>query len=148
MYEGVMRVFKIQLLMLFLFFGTMYGQEFSLLRQNDDLTTLDTIENKNAYQRLKAISLFKNTTLSFGGSWRYQAESFLNSEFNRQGSQDNIWHLHRFLGHAHLKTATGLELFVELGVSLLTCKDDQSPVDRNELYLNQLFAIYQLALNC
>lgn len=147
MYEGVKRTFKIQFLLLFLFSGTMYGQEFSLLRQNDDLTILDTIKNKNAYQRIKALSLFKNTTLSFGGSWRFQAESFLNSEFNREGSQDNIWNLHRFLGHAHLKTATGLEFFAELGVSVLTGKDDLSPVDKNELYLNQLFAKYQFTPN-
>ncbi|SEM22468.1 Alginate export [Olivibacter domesticus] len=129
------------------FHVSVYGQEFSILRQNDDLTKLDSIENKNRYQNLKAINLFQNTTLSFGGSWRFQAESFINGEFGRSGSQDNIWYLNRFLAHAHLKVGVNLELFTELGSSLVTNKEDISPVDKSELYVNQLFAKYKLTSN-
>nr|WP_315224721.1 alginate export family protein [uncultured Flavobacterium sp.] len=137
---------KSNYLLLFLLFQiSVYSQEFSLLRQNDDLTKFDSIENKNLYQNLKAIELFQNTKLSFGGSWRVQSESFINSEFDRVISQDNIWYLNRFLAHAHFKVDDIFELFTELGSSLVTDKDDISPVDKDELYVNQLFIKYKFA---
>ncbi|KRD58760.1 hypothetical protein ASE40_20855 [Flavobacterium sp. Root935] len=137
--------FKIYILLLFVFQFTTYGQKFSLLRQNEDLTRLDLIENKNLHQNLKAIELFQNTTLSFGGSWRFQSESFINDEFDREVSQDNISYLNRFLAHAHFKVDDIFELFTELGSSLVTDKDNISPVDKDELYINQLFVKYKLA---
>ncbi len=137
--------FKIYILMLFVFQFTAYGQEFSLLRQNDDLMKLDSIENKNLYQNLKVIYLFKNTRLSLGGSWRFQAESFINGEFDREVRQDNVWHLNRFLAHAHFKVGANFELFTELGSSLVTDKEEISPVDKDEFYVNQLFVRYKLA---
>nr|WP_245405089.1 alginate export family protein [Algoriphagus sp. AGSA1] len=95
------------------------------------------------YQNLKAINLFEKTTLSIGGSWRFQTESFINEEFDREGSQDNIWFLNRFLIHSHLKAGNSFELFVELGSSLVFDKTEISPVDVDRLYVNQLFAKYQ-----
>ncbi|MDR7127959.1 hypothetical protein J2X69_000287 [Algoriphagus sp. 4150] len=97
------------------------------------------------YQNIKAINLFQNTTLSFGGSWRFQTESFINGEFDSNVSQDNIWYLNRFLVHTHLKVGERFELFAELGSSLATDKEDIGPVDKDELYVNQLFIKYQFA---
>ncbi|WP_192348584.1 alginate export family protein [Algoriphagus sp. Y33] len=122
---------------------TAYGQEFSLLRQNDDLEMLDILGNNTMYQNIKAINLFQKTTLSVGGSWRFQAESFINGEFDSNISQDNSWYLNRFLLHTHLKVGKSFELFAELGSSLVTDKEDIGPVDKDELYVNQLFAKYQ-----
>ena len=138
---------KIRILLVFVIQVSTYGQEFSLLRQNDDLTMFDVIENKNHYQNLKAIGMFRNTALSFGGSWRFQSESFINGEFEGNESQDNIWYLNRFLAHAHFKLAENFELFTELGSSLVSNKDDISPVDKDQLYVNQLFVRYRFAPN-
>lgn len=143
MYEGLARCLKIQLLLLFIASATIYGQEFNLLRQKDDLSTMDSIEFKNLYQRLKTTNLSQQTKLSFGGSWRFQAESFINSEFNSQGNQDNIWYLNRFMVHSHFTTSVGFEIFAELAVSVVGGKDDLSPVDRNQLYVNQFFGSYK-----
>lgn len=140
--------FKIYILLLFVFQCTIYGQEFSLLRQNDNLTKLEVIENKNLYQNLKAIELFQNTKLSFGGSWRFQPESFINGEFDHDVNQDNVWYLNRFLAHAHFKIDKSFELFVELGSSSVTHKDEVSPVDEDEIYVNQLFVRYRIAPYC
>ncbi|WP_439490188.1 alginate export family protein [Algoriphagus sp.] len=104
---------------------------------------MDTIESKSIYQNIKEINLFPRTTLSFGGSWRFQTESFINGEFDSQVSQDNIWYLNRFLIHTHLNVGKSFELFAEVGSSLVTDKEDVSPIDKNELYVNQLFAKYQ-----
>src|SRR5690606_39755563 len=142
LYRVVMN-FKIYSLLLFTFHITTYGQEFSLLRQNDDLAQIDSIENKNLYQNLKTMVMFQNSTISFGGSWRFQSESFINGEFEQNGSQDNIWYLNRFLAHAHLKVGGNFEIFTELGSSFATGKDDISPIDIDEIYVNQLFARYK-----
>ncbi|MGS2737919.1 alginate export family protein [Sinomicrobium sp. M5D2P17] len=124
-----------------------YGQEFSLLRQNDNVRSIDSVADKTLFQHLKIVNISQNTTLSLGGSWRFQAESFINGEFDRNGSQDNIWYLNRFLAHAHLKVGKNFELFTELGSSLATNKNDISPVDKDELYVNQLFAGYRFTSN-
>lgn len=135
------------MLVLLIFQFRTYGQEFGLLRQNDDLSELNAIENKNLCQNLKKIDMFHNTTLSFGGSWRFQSESFINGDFDRNGSQDNSWYLNRFLAHAHFEVNGIFEVFTELGSSLATSKNDLSPVDKDLLYVNQLFAKYKLTSN-
>jgi len=139
--------FKICFVFLITFHFYVFGQKFSVLRQDDDLTKFDSIENKNRYQELKRINLFQNTVLSLGGSWRFQAESFVNDAFDRTVRQDNFWSLNRFLAHAHLKTGDNFELFAELGSSLATGKNSISPVDKDRLYVNQLFARYKLNSN-
>lgn len=119
------------------------SQGFALLRQNDRSNTWDTIVHRNPYEKLKRIQLSDKTTLSFGGSWRFQTESFINEQFQKAGKQDNIWYLNRFLGHAHLKVGPSFELFAELGSSLVQGKEDVSPVDKDALYVNQLFVRYR-----
>ncbi|WP_146746601.1 alginate export family protein [Sinomicrobium soli] len=140
---GLVMRLKNCMILLIAFHCSMYGQEFALLRQQDNLRSIDSIEDKTLYQNLKIVDISHHTTLSFGGSWRFQTESFINGEFDRYASQDNSWYLNRFLAHAHLKAGRNFELFTELGSSLPTNKDDISPVDKDELYINQLFVKYQ-----
>lgn len=116
--------------------------EFSLLRQNDNIFSLNNIENKTLYQRLKQVKIADLTTLSFGGSVRFQYESFVNEQFEKISDQDNNWFLNRILLHAHLKINNHFEVFTELNNSLIIGKDEISPVDKDILAVNQLFVKY------
>lgn len=118
--------------------------EFSLLRQND----LINIENpKSLYQKFKSIQLSKNGLLSFGGSYRFQTEAFINEQFDKAVDETDYWFLNRFMAHAHLKIGTSFEFFSELNSSLITSKDNIVPVDRDELNFNQLFIKYHFNTN-
>jgi len=115
------------------------GMTFSLLRQNDVIS----IENpQNFYQKLKHLKLSEKTSLSFGGSYRFQTEAFINEQFNNAIDEDDYWFLNRFMAHAHLKLSNRFEVFAELNSSLITSKDNLVPVDRDELSINQAFARY------
>ena len=115
---------------------------FGLLRQNDEVI-IPSDEKKGLYKNLKQIKLGDQSNLSFGGSYRFQSEAFVNEEFASEVDQDDIWFLNRFLFHSHLHLSNGFELFVELNSSLITSKQNLAPVDKDELGFNQLFARYR-----
>jgi hypothetical protein len=115
--------------------------DFSLLRQNDEINISD--DSDNFYHSLKRIELGSNTTLSFGGSWRFQYESFINEQFQHTTDQDNLWYLNRLMLHAHLKVNDEFETFAELTNSLVGDKVNVSPVDKDALSVNQLFIGYK-----
>ena len=117
--------------------------KFSLLRQYDNVDNLKNNHSKNTYQSFKYIPLSKNTTLSFGGSWRFQFETFLNEQFQNNPDQDNLWYLNRVMLHAHLKIEDRFQLFAELNSSFIGDKNNQIPVDKDELAVNQLFIKYK-----
>ncbi|UOY08956.1 alginate export family protein [Muricauda sp. SCSIO 64092] len=120
--------------------------DFSLLRQNDVIDIPSDGKN-GLYENLKQIEIGKESKLSFGGSYRFQSEAFINEEFATEVDQDDIWFLNRFQFHSHLKFANTFELFAELNSSLMTSKQNLAPVDRDELSFNQLFAQYHFNTN-
>ncbi len=119
--------------------------DFSLLRQFDKIDTLLDIEKdrKDFYQRSKLIQLSENSTVSFGGSWRLQFETFKNQQFVNVDNGKRIWTLNRFLAHSHFKFKNG-EIFGELLSSSTGGKDNLSQVDAEKLDINQLFIKYNL----
>ncbi|WP_298514925.1 alginate export family protein [uncultured Kordia sp.] len=117
---------------------------FTLLRQYD---AIHIEEPQNTYQNLKKLSLGSNTTLSFGGSYRFQTEAFIHEQFEKKSEQNDFWFLNRAMLHAHLKIGNTFELFSELNSSLITSKEAIVPVDKDELSVNQLFARYQFHKN-
>lgn len=121
-----------------------YG--FSLLRQNDQIN-LKEDEPKSFYQNIKQLQLSDKATLSFGGSYRFQTEGFVNEQFSREDDQNDYWFLNRFQVHSHLKVSDKFELFTELNSSLIASKDELAPVDRDELSLNQFFVRYHFDKN-
>lgn len=130
--------------------GWAYGQsenlyDFSLMRQNDNIDTLlfKNQKDKNLYEKSKMIRLSENSSISFGGSWRLQFESFKNQGFEQQDNGNRIWILNRFLGHSHVKLKKG-EIFGEFISSFTDGKADLSPVDAEKLAVNQLFIKYNL----
>jgi len=114
--------------------------DFSLLRQNDQIAIPS--KSENFYKSLKQIRLSENNTLSFGGSYRFQTEGFINEQFSAEEDQNDLWFLHRFQLHAHLKISNKFELFTEVNSSLINSKTELSPVDKDELNVNQFFARY------
>lgn len=113
---------------------------FQWLRQNDSIV-ID--EPQDFYQEIKSIALGNTTTLSFGGSYRFQIEAYINEQFDKNQDQNDYWFLHRGMIHAHLKMGSKFEIFGELNSSLVSSKEAIAPVDKDELNVNQLFARYQ-----
>ncbi len=119
------------------------GISFGLLRQYDDVALLKEKQDKNFYERLKWWELGGNSSLSLGGSYRFQTESFVNEQFSADLEESDVWFLNRLMFHTHLRLGNQFEFFAELNSSTITSKDNLAPVDRDELSLNQLFAKYR-----
>ena len=127
---------------------TSSGQEkqlhFKLLRQHDVLPFRRDSILGSPYPKIKFIPVGDRSSLSFGGSYRLQAESFINEQFSRETDQNDVWFLNRFMLHAHLKLGNRSEWFAELNSSTIWSKENLSPVDKDELSINQLFFRYPL----
>ncbi|MEM9078904.1 MAG: hypothetical protein AAGC43_17820, partial [Bacteroidota bacterium] len=67
-----------------------YQFDFSLLRQYD-LIEISKEDKTGFYKNVKQINLGSSGILSFGGSYRTQAESFINEEFSSALEQSDIW---------------------------------------------------------
>ncbi|MXV37127.1 hypothetical protein GO491_00335 [Flavobacteriaceae bacterium Ap0902] len=117
---------------------------FSLLRQKDQI---EISNPTNFYQQIKHIPLGDSSSLSLGGSYRFQLESFINERFQEGDKQFKYWFLHRPMIHAHLKLGNKFELFGELNSSTVFNKENPTPVDKDELNVNQFFAQYKLNKN-
>ncbi|MEM7110576.1 MAG: alginate export family protein, partial [Bacteroidota bacterium] len=117
---------------------------FALLRQNDKLAVpSDSLEqDPSMYEKIKSIPMGRNSTLTLGGSHRFQIESFVNEQFGSLAVKDNIWFLNRTMLHAHLYLGKRFQFFGELNSSQITGKEALVPVDRDELSINQLFMTY------
>ncbi|WP_303317175.1 alginate export family protein [Flavivirga abyssicola] len=123
------------------------GEYFSLLRQNDNTLVFKNQEKNTWYSSLKYMPINKEIFMSFGGSWRFQYESFVNEQFQNIDNQDRLWFFNRALLHGYLNIKNKLEVFAELNSSLVTNKEDVSPVDKNVLAFNQLFLKYHFNNN-
>jgi hypothetical protein len=135
------------LFLLSLVFFQLHAQEvleysFSFLRQNDIISSLDNKKDKNTYEQFKWLGIGNYGSISFGGSNRFQAESFKNQFFLDEEEQDNFWMLNRIQFHTHLKLGKALTFFAELNSSTIIDKDELSPVDKDVLSFNQLFVKY------
>lgn len=134
---------------IFLFCSMCEAQEsefnFQLLRQNDSLFLSTNNQKTTLYQKSKLISLGNQKTLSLGGSLRFQTESFDNQQFSKETDTWELWFLNRFMLHAHYKSRNNFEVFAELNTSIISNKTNLSPVDKDELSINQLFARYRFS---
>lgn len=139
---------KTALLFCCLWFLTLEAQEkptlrFRLLRQTDDVSALASKENTSLYEKFKLTEFGNGNSISFGGSYRFQTEAFINEQFDATDNrQTDLWFLNRFMLHAHLKLGSQFELFGELNSSVINSKENLVPVDKDELSINQLFVKY------
>jgi len=138
---------KVTLALLLLMSGMSLSQnrDFNLLRQNDKIDASNNIQSKKTYHQFKYIPLSNHTSLSFGGSWRFQYESFINEQFQKSPNQDILWYLNRVMLHAHLRVKDKFQVFAEINSSLIGDKDNPSPVDKDALSINQIFFNYKIS---
>lgn len=124
-----------------------YAQEdniqFRLLRQEDVLSAFKDKGDTDYYAQLKWIRLGENGSLSLGGSYRFQTEAFVNEQFSADLEESDVWFLNRLMFHSYLRLGDKFEFFAELNSSTITSKQNLSPVDRDDLSMNQLFAKYR-----
>ena len=116
--------------------------DYRLLRQ-DDVINIDS--SLNFYYKIKEIKLGNETSLSFGGSHRFQIEGFVNEEFDKDLDQSDYWFLNRSMFHAHLKTSDRLAFFLEFNSSQIASKENLAPVDKDQLGINQMFVDLNLS---
>lgn len=114
---------------------------FSLLRQNDNIEAFKT-EPSSAYQMAKVAGFGNNISLSWGGSLRWQYERFENENFDATETTSDGWLLHRAMLHTDLRIGKKWQFFAEFNNSLTYNKDILTPVDEDELGMNQLFVKY------
>ncbi|MXV37928.1 hypothetical protein GO491_04435 [Flavobacteriaceae bacterium Ap0902] len=131
----------------FLFCIGLYGQsdsvilDFQVLRQYDEV---HIPESENLYQELKQITIGDDVTLLWGGSYRIKAEMYHSQMFNNVPQKVESWLNHRGMLHGHLKIKDKFQLYAELNTSLVTDKDNLSPIDKDELSFTQLFASFNM----
>jgi len=142
-----------QIFILSLFLSTyVFAQEtesydFSLLRQDDNISYFKTTDEKSFYNTFKYVPIQEAIFISFGGSIRFQYESFINEQFKNIDGQDNLWYFNRLMFHTYINIKDKLEIFAELNNSVVGNRVDQSPVDKDLLAFNQLFIRYNFTKN-
>lgn len=114
--------------------------KFNTLSQNDDFSFLKDKKDKSLYEELKFLQLGKTTSLTFGGNLRTQYEYFQNQNFVDNASDG--WWLNRFMVHANFRVGQNWQFFGELLGGYILSRENPSPVNRDELTVNQLFAYY------
>ncbi|TRZ43561.1 alginate export family protein [Robertkochia solimangrovi] len=120
---------------------------FKLLSQYNEVGFLRDKSQKSPYEKLKYIPLNNQTFITFGGGYRFQAESFINEQFLKAGRQDNLWYLNRILLYTQIVINDRFEVFAELNSSTVLNKNELSPVDKDILAFNQLFFKYHITKN-
>ncbi len=139
-----MKIFSLHIVISILLFGflnTVVAQtdslKFSLLRQYDIWHFENTTGNNKFYERVKGFK-FLGANASIGGSLRAQLE-ILDRPMFQNTTMDNSGGLARGLFHFDVKTLNNHQFFLELGSSHSIDKDNPIILDRDRLYVNQLF---------
>ena len=114
--------------------------DFGVLRQNDDMSGFRNIDDKSFYETLKYSPISDSSFISFGGSIRSQFEYFDNENFEANTSEG--WLLNRLMFHTKFQISDDLYFFCELLGAYVNSKENPSPIDRDEVTVNQLFVEY------
>jgi len=118
----------------------------SLLRYDDDFSSLKNDTLKKGLDRLKYIPLWKNSYVSFGGELREQFQSYDNSNFGDVPSNyltsDATQLLQRAMLHANIELGSHWRFFMQLNSTLRLFNDNPvvPEIDENQLSLHQAFA--------
>ncbi|MGD1843065.1 MAG: alginate export family protein [Thermonemataceae bacterium] len=113
---------------------------FKMLRQEDVVKSAQEETTKTLYKTLKYIPFRQEGYASFGGSYRTQFEFFDSQNFEL-GATDGWW-LNRLMLHGHFRFGKKWQLFGEMVSSTIQSKTNLSPVDLDELAVNQAFIRY------
>jgi hypothetical protein len=104
---------------------------------------MDSLPEKNAWERLKFIRLHpaKTASLSLGGEVRYQYEYFNHTNWGEGPEDDNGYLLQRYMVHTDWQLGRHLRVFGQLKSGIETGKaGGPEPPDEDHLDLHQAFA--------
>jgi Alginate export len=125
----------------------------SILRYNDNFKALKNDSTKTGTEKLKYMSLGKNTFLSVGGEVREVYQYFENQNFGdvpptfKEVSTGQVWH--RIMAHANLEIGSDVRVFFQLNNTLrLFNPNPLTPeVDENALSVHQAFVDWNVNKN-
>lgn len=118
----------------------------SLVRYDDDFSSLKNDTLKKGLDQLKYIPLWKNSYISFGGELREQFQSYDNINFGdvpptySDADATQLWQ--RVLLHTNIELGSHWRFFVQLNSTLRLFNDNPvvPEIDENQLSLHQAFA--------
>jgi hypothetical protein len=120
--------------------------KFSVLRYDDDISSLKEQSFKSGLDLLKFIPLGNDFNISIGGELREQYQAYKNINFGDSpkniGDKSPHQLRHRFMAHANLDLGNHLRFFIQLSNTLrfLNTNPVAPEVDENQLSLHQFFA--------
>jgi hypothetical protein len=122
----------------------------SLVRFDDNFSSLKNDTLKKGFDQLKYIKLGKNHFISFGGELREQFQRYDNINFGDVPptySNTNVTQLwHRFMVHTNIELGNHFRIFMQLNNTARFFNDNPmiSEIDENQLSLHQAFAELKL----
>jgi hypothetical protein len=125
----------------------------SMLRANDNFTSVKTDSIKTGFNKLKHIKLGENANISFGGELREQFQYFENSNFGdtqpsfKSATFNQVWH--RVMLHSNIEVGSKVRLFTQLSSTFRFFNNNPltPEIDENQLSLHQAFMDYSFHKN-
>jgi hypothetical protein len=125
----------------------------SILRYNDNFKVQKGDSIKTGTEKLKYISLGKNTFISIGGELREVYQHFENQNFGdvppsfKEASTGQVWH--RIMAHANVEIGSNVRVFFQLNNTLRFFNPNPlaPEIDENTLSLHQAFIDYNFHKN-
>lgn len=122
----------------------------SLVRYDDDFTSLKNDTVKKGLDNLKYIKLWENHFISFGGELREQFQYYDNINFGdvpptySDTDVTQLWH--RLMGHTDIELGSHFRVFMQLSNTARFFNDNPvvPEIDENQLSLHQAFAELKL----
>lgn len=138
-----------------LFSPKILAQNIARMRQDDNFSylKLDTNRIKTWDESLKYIPFIRRTTISFGGEWREQYQSYQHVNFGDVPdnflTQNPHQIMHRVMLHANWEISTRFRIFTQLNNTLRFLNDNPitSTLDENALSLHQAFLEWNIQPN-
>jgi hypothetical protein len=137
----------------FIAFGQAPLGQISILRANDNFTSVKKDTTKKGFNKWKHIPIDNSTNISFGGELREQLQYFENFNFGDvpptfiKTSAGQLWH--RVMVHSNIELGTRARVFLQMNSTfrLLNPNPITPEIDENKLGLHQAFIDYKFNKN-
>ncbi|WP_268846148.1 alginate export family protein [Flavobacterium aestivum] len=143
-------IYKIAFLFALVINPVIAQNKISLLRYDDDFTSLKNDSLKKGLDQLKYVPLRANNYISFGGELREQFQVYKNINFGdvpptyQDISTNQLWH--RLMVHSNVEVGNHFRFFIQFNNTLRFLNDNPiaPEIDENQLSLHQAFAEVKL----
>ena len=139
-------ILKIALIVIMVVSATQAQNKISLMRYDDDFSSVKKDSVKKGFNQLKYIPVGTNNSISFGGELREQFQVYNNINFGdvpptfKFTSVNQLWH--RLMVHSNIELGSHFRFFIQLNNTLRFFNDNPivPEIDENQLSLHQAFA--------